>query len=133
MLTTPNTDNAEHTTGLQRGIALKPWHANLRAPTINLLAQESRTLAHNAASDIKAAGSGGTVRYNRLEDSRLGLVFSDNAEPISAYYNLDNGTGRIHGVCVVLPVKTTREQGSQRTNPTLAGAYEDPRNTEKAA
>ena len=49
---------------------------------------ESNTLAHNAASDIKAAGSGGTVRYNRLEDSRLGLVFSDNAEPISAYYNL---------------------------------------------
>ena len=48
MLTTPNTDNAEHTTGLQRGIALKPWHANLHTPTINLLAQESRTLAHNA-------------------------------------------------------------------------------------
>jgi Right handed beta helix region len=49
---------------------------------------ESNTLAHNAASDIKAAGSGGTVRYNRLEDSRLGLVLSDNARPISAYYNL---------------------------------------------
>jgi parallel beta-helix repeat protein len=49
---------------------------------------ESNTLARNAASDIKAAGSGGTVRYNRLEDSRLGLVFSDNGEPISAYYNL---------------------------------------------
>jgi hypothetical protein len=49
---------------------------------------ESNTVGHNAASDIKAAGSGGTVRYNRLEDSRLGLVLSDNREPISAYYNL---------------------------------------------
>jgi len=47
MLTTPNTDNAEHTTGLQRGIALKPWHANLHTPAINPLAQESRTLAHS--------------------------------------------------------------------------------------
>ncbi len=49
---------------------------------------ESNTLARNAASDIKAAGSAGTVRYNRLEDSRLGLVLSDNAEPTAAYYNL---------------------------------------------
>jgi len=49
MLTTPNTDNAEHTTGLQRGIALEPWRANSHTPTINLLAQESRTLAHKAA------------------------------------------------------------------------------------
>jgi hypothetical protein len=49
---------------------------------------ESNTLAGNAASDIKAAGSNGTVRYNRLGDSRLGLVFSDNAQPVSAYYNL---------------------------------------------
>ena len=45
MLTTPNTDNAEHTTGLQRGIALEPWRANLHTPTINVLAQESRTHA----------------------------------------------------------------------------------------
>jgi hypothetical protein len=49
---------------------------------------ESNRLAGNAASDIKAAGSGGTVRYNRLEDSRIGLVFSDNGRPVSAYYNL---------------------------------------------
>jgi len=34
MLTTPNTDNAEHATGLQRGIAFKA------------MSQESRTLAH---------------------------------------------------------------------------------------
>jgi Right handed beta helix region len=52
---------------------------------------ESNTLEGNAASDIKAAGSGGTVRYNRLADSRIGLVFSDNAEPVSAYYNLVAG------------------------------------------
>lgn len=49
---------------------------------------ESNTLARNAASDIKAAGSNGTVRYNRLEDSRLGLVLSDNVRPVSVYYNL---------------------------------------------
>jgi hypothetical protein len=49
---------------------------------------ESNTLARNAASDIKAAGAGGTVRYNRLEDARLGLVLSDNTRPVSAYYNL---------------------------------------------
>jgi Right handed beta helix region len=49
---------------------------------------ESNTLSGNAASDVKAAGSNGTVRYNRLGDSRLGLVFSDNAQPVSAYYNL---------------------------------------------
>jgi Right handed beta helix region len=49
---------------------------------------ESNTLRGNAASDIKAAGSNGIVRYNRLGDSRLGLVFSDNGQPVSAYYNL---------------------------------------------
>ncbi len=52
---------------------------------------ESNTLEGNAASDIKAAGSGGTVRYNRLADSRFGLVFSDNGKPVSAYYNLVAG------------------------------------------
>jgi hypothetical protein len=49
---------------------------------------ESNTLTGNAASDIKAAGANGTVRYNRLGDARFGLVFSDNAQPVSAYYNL---------------------------------------------
>jgi hypothetical protein len=49
---------------------------------------ESNTLANNAASDIKAAGAGGTVRYNRLEDARFGLVLSDNARAVSVYYNL---------------------------------------------
>ena len=52
---------------------------------------ESNTLADNAASDIKAAGSSGIVRYNRLGNSRLGLVFSDNAQPVSAYYNMIAG------------------------------------------
>ena len=52
---------------------------------------ESNTLAGNAASDIKAAGASGTVRYNRLGDSRLGLVLSDNAQPVLAYYNVIAG------------------------------------------
>src|SRR2546428_3565190 len=90
MLTTPNTDGAEHTTGLQRGIALKPWHANLHTPTINLLAQESRRWRT-------------TPRTARCRER------------------------------VVLPVKTTCEQGSQRANPTLAGAYEEPKSGTKAA
>jgi hypothetical protein len=52
---------------------------------------ESNKIEGNAASDIKAAGSGGTVRYNRLADSQLGLVFSDNGESVSAYYNVIAG------------------------------------------
>src|SRR5439155_15768888 len=43
---------------------------------------ESNTLSGNAASDIKAAGSDGTIRYNWLSDSRLGLLFSDNGTPV---------------------------------------------------
>ena len=53
---------------------------------------ESNTVERNAGSDIKAAGSGGTIRYNRLADSRLGLVFADNGAPVSAYYNIVAGT-----------------------------------------
>jgi hypothetical protein len=49
---------------------------------------ESNALTGNAASDIKAAGSSGIVRYNRLGNSRLGLVFSDERSPVSAYSNL---------------------------------------------
>ena len=52
---------------------------------------ESNTLGANAASSIKAAGAGGTIRYNRLSDGRFGLVFSDNSTPVSAYYNLIAG------------------------------------------
>jgi Right handed beta helix region len=63
-------------------------HGIYAGPSSSDYLLESNTLARNAASDIKAAGSNGTVRYNRLEDSRLGLVLSDNARPISAYYNL---------------------------------------------
>jgi hypothetical protein len=53
---------------------------------------EANTLTGNAASDIKAAGSNGTIRNNQLGDSRFGLVFSDNAKPVSAYQNLIVGT-----------------------------------------
>jgi len=49
---------------------------------------ESNVVSGNAGSNIKAAGSGGVVRYNRLEGGRLGLVFSDNATPVLASYNL---------------------------------------------
>lgn len=52
---------------------------------------ESNLLSGNAGSDIKAAGSGGVVRYNRLEGGRLGIVFSDNATPVLAYYNVISG------------------------------------------
>ena len=52
---------------------------------------ESNTLSANAASSIKAAGADGTIRYNRMSDSRFGLVFSDNSSPVSAYYNLIEG------------------------------------------
>lgn len=49
---------------------------------------EGNVVGRNAGSNIKAAGSSGTIRYNRLEEGRLGLVFSDNAAPVVAYYNL---------------------------------------------
>ena len=49
---------------------------------------EGNVLSDNAGSNIKAAGSNGTIRYNRLEGGRLGLVFSDNPAPVTAYYNL---------------------------------------------
>jgi hypothetical protein len=49
---------------------------------------EANTLKDNAGSDIKAAGADGVLRYNRLDGGRLGLVFSDNATPVAAYYNL---------------------------------------------
>ena len=52
---------------------------------------ESNTLSGNAGSNIKAAGADGTIRYNRLSDSRLGIVFSDNPRPVSAYYNVIAG------------------------------------------
>jgi hypothetical protein len=49
---------------------------------------EGNVVSGNAGSNIKAAGAGGTIRYNRLEGGRLGLVFSDNPAPVTAYYNL---------------------------------------------
>jgi hypothetical protein len=49
---------------------------------------EANALKDNAGSDIKAAGADGVLRYNRLDGGRLGLVFSDNAAPVTAYYNL---------------------------------------------
>jgi hypothetical protein len=48
---------------------------------------ESNVLSRNAGSNVKAAGSDGIVRYNRMEAGRLGLVVSDNASPVLAYYN----------------------------------------------
>ena len=58
---------------------------------------EANVVSDNAGSNIKAAGSNGTIRYNRLEGGRLGLVFSDNASPVVAYYNLVFGEYQ-HGV-----------------------------------
>ena len=49
---------------------------------------EGNVISRNAGSNVKAAGSNGTIRYNRLEEGRLGLVLSDNASPVVAYYNL---------------------------------------------
>ncbi|MGQ0520776.1 MAG: right-handed parallel beta-helix repeat-containing protein [Actinomycetota bacterium] len=60
---------------------------------------EGNIVDANAGSNIKAGGSGGVVRYNRLEGGRLGLVLSDNATPVTAYYNLVFGPYQ-HGVFV---------------------------------
>jgi hypothetical protein len=52
---------------------------------------ESNVLELNAGSNVKAAGANGTVRYNRISDGRLGLVLSDNATSVTAYYNVIAG------------------------------------------
>jgi hypothetical protein len=49
---------------------------------------EANVLSGNAGSNVKAAGSNGIIRYNLLDSGRLGLVVSDNAAPVLAYYNV---------------------------------------------
>ena len=68
---------------------------------------EENVVSRNAGSNIKAAGSSGTIRYNRLEEGRLGLVLSDNAAPVVAYYNLIFGK---YQHAVFLTVGTTSAQ-----------------------
>ena len=64
---------------------------------------EGNVVSANAGSNVKAAGSNGVVRYNRLENGRLGLVVSDNAAPVLAYYNLIFGRYQ-HAVLVTRDV-----------------------------
>jgi hypothetical protein len=68
---------------------------------------EGNTLRDNAGSNIKAAGGGGVVRYNRLEGGRLGMVFSDNPSPVLAYYNVIVGVYQ-HAVLVTTDVTAAR-------------------------
>jgi Right handed beta helix region len=63
-------------------------HGVYAGPSSSGYVIESNVLTDNAASDVKAAGAGGVVRFNRLGDSRLGLVFSENSQLVSAYDNL---------------------------------------------
>lgn len=68
---------------------------------------EGNVVSGNAGSNIKAAGSNGTIRYNRLDGGRLGLVLSDNAAPVLAYYNLIFGE---YQHAVLLTVGSTAAQ-----------------------
>jgi hypothetical protein len=68
---------------------------------------ESNVLRSNAGSNIKAAGSAGVVRYNRLEGGRLGIVFSDNASTVVAYYNVISGAYQ-HAVLVTTDASAAR-------------------------
>jgi hypothetical protein len=68
---------------------------------------EGNTLRDNAGSNIKAAGGGGVVRYNRLTGGRLGMVFSDNASQVVAYYNVIAGVYQ-HAVLVTTAVTAAR-------------------------
>ena len=72
-------------------------HGIYVAPSAQRVVVEANVVHANAGSNVKAAGSGGVVRYNRLEGGRLGLVLSDNATAVSAYYNLIFG-GYQHAV-----------------------------------
>ena len=68
---------------------------------------EGNVVSGNAGSNVKAAGSSGTIRYNRMEGGRLGLVLSDNAEPVFASYNLIFGTYQ-HAVFVTVGTTSAR-------------------------
>ncbi|HEV2758021.1 MAG TPA: right-handed parallel beta-helix repeat-containing protein [Acidimicrobiales bacterium] len=63
-------------------------HGIYTGPSARDFVIEGNVVGRNAGSNIKAAGSNGTIRYNRLEEGRLGLVLSDNAAPVVVYYNL---------------------------------------------
>lgn len=68
---------------------------------------EGNVLHDNAGSEIKAAGASGVVRYNRLLGGRLGMVFSDNAAPVVAYYNVMAGVYQ-HGVLITTDTAPAR-------------------------
>lgn len=74
-------------------------HGVYTGPSARDFLIEGNVLGDNAGSNIKAAGANGTIRYNRLEQGRLGIVFSDNPAPVVAYYNLVFGKYQ-HGVFV---------------------------------
>lgn len=80
---------------------------------------EENVVSRNAGSNIKAAGSNGTIRYNRLEEGRLGLVLSDNPTPVVAYYNLIFGK---YQHAVFLTVGTTAAKGRLWNNTVVVTA-----------
>ena len=82
-------------------------HGIYTGPSSRDFVIEDNVVSRNAGSNIKAAGSSGTIRYNRIEDGRLGLVLSDNAAPVVAYYNLIFGR---YQHAVFLTVGTTSAQ-----------------------
>jgi hypothetical protein len=63
-------------------------HGIYAARTASGFLIERSMLSGNAGADIKAAGSAGTIRYNRLGSAGKGLVFADNASATAAYENL---------------------------------------------
>jgi Right handed beta helix region len=48
-------------------------------------------LANNGGANIKAAGSGGVVRRNRLTNGRYGIVLSDNPLAVTVEHNVIDG------------------------------------------
>ena len=74
-------------------------HGIYLGPSASGAVVEGNVVSGNAGSNVKAAGSDGLVRYNRLEGGRLGLVVSDNPTPVTAYYNLIFGSYQ-HAVLV---------------------------------
>jgi len=48
-------------------------------------------LADNGGANIKAAGSGGMVRRNRITNGRYGIVLSDNPVPVTVEHNVIDG------------------------------------------
>ena len=66
-------------------------HGIYTAPTSSGWTIERSHLSANGGANVKAAGGPGTIRDNRLDDGRYGIVLSDNPATVTAERNAIGG------------------------------------------